>query len=768
MPAADGQIRVIVGAELSRSVQATFDQIPKIAERAAKQAAKAMGGATSSSGGGGAMAKSFRAGATAADKAGRDIDKIWNKQLAAANKVAAAQDRIFMNAAKNRVREEEKAEREIERSLEKETRAKEREAAKQTRDSAREIERQMSQQDRAREKFASRTSHRAVRFMFPNPIGAFGMASRIGGDLMRGAGVDMSIAGSVGRAVDTQALATQLSSQGYMKGQAGPNGQRVSAATLEAEARANAASVAGDPQQMLRAQTKFVDITGNLADARAAMPDIGKLSVATGTDPEKMAEAWANVSRHMGDIPDKAAKVEGLMRLIAGQGRVGSIEIKDEAKDLGKIAAMADKYGGDRATTIGKLATLAQLGKAEGGSASSAQAATSIVSFTNTFASGARLKAMFAAGLKESDIFQMQGTGKNAVRAHIQDPFEIIKKVLVKTGGDITKFGTVFKSVMSQRATNALTAAYNSDGGHNMAAVNKKIAEFGQEATLTPEQVKENVDEYKGTDKAKAQEFQNALDGIISQSKNELAPALTALQGPALQAATALSWLVKEAAAHPIEAAGIAVAGALGRALLESGFRAVVEKSITAAMANGNGLQIGGAGLMITIAAATVVMHLIDEDVKARDAKQRADALANAGAGGLEGEAAENARKGIYTAKGKGDLEAIDANLEGRIKRAATIGDLDRANGGAPTSAFGIAKENLLAPERGVARQDASHLSELRAELAENKRVLDMIRTGTLRVSVVNANEIAGMSGPRVFAPGREHASGELPAYLRR
>lgn len=767
--AADGQIRVIVSAGLDRSVQATFDQIPKIAERTAKQVAKAMGGATAGSGGpGDALAKSFGQAAKASRSASSQIDKDWKDRLKALNAYAKEQDKIAARTANEEIKQAERASKEKERLLAKETRDKEREAARQTREAGREIDRQISQQDRARDRFASRTSQRAVRFMFPNPIGAFGMASRIGGDLMRGAGVDMSIAGSVGRAVDTQALATQLSSQGYMKGQAGPNGQRVSAATLEAEARANAASVAGDPQQMLRAQTKFVDITGNLADARVAMPGIGKLSVATGTDPEKMAEAWANVSRHMGDIPDKAAKVEGLMRLIAGQGRVGSIEIKDEAKDLGKIAAMADKYGGDRATTIGKLATLAQLGKAEGGSASSAQAATSIVSFTNTFASGARLKAMFAAGLKESDIFQMQGTGKNAVRAHIQDPFEIIKKVLQKTGGDITKFGSVFKSVMSQRATNALTAAYNSGGGHNMAAVNSKIAEFGQEATLTPDQVKENVAEYKGTDKAKAQEFQNALDGIISQSKNELAPALTALQGPALQAATALSWLVKEAAAHPIEAAGIAVAGALGRALLESGFRAVVEKSITNAMANGNGLQIGGAGLMITIAAATVVMHLIDEDIKDREDKQRQAALNNANAGGLEGEAAANARKGIYTAKGKGDLEAIDANLEGRIKRAATIGDLDRANGGAPTSALGIAKENLLAPERGAARQDAAHLDALRAELAENKRVLDMIRTGTLRVSVVNASEIAGMSGPHVFAPGREHATGELPAYLRR
>lgn len=37
-------------------------------------------------------------------------------------------------------------------------------------------------------------------------------------------------------------------------------------------------------------------------------------------------------------------------------------------------------------------------------------------------------------------------------------------------------------------------------------------------------------------------------------------------------------------------------------------------------------------------------------------------------------------------------------------------------------------------PQRGI--DDEQHLAELRAELAENKRVLEMIRAGTLRVSV--------------------------------
>lgn len=755
--AADGTIRIIIGASLDRDVSATFGTIEKMAERTGRVVQKALGGGGgANAGGAAALGRGFRAAASESDKSSKAIEADFAKQIKAAEKASNAEWKAFKKLNDDKIKQLEATERAQDKAQRQATKNAEREANKQTAlagQAARKV-------DAEHQRFASRTSQRAVRFMFPNPIGAFGMASRIGGDIMRGAGVDMSISGSVARSVDTQALATQLSSQGYMKGQAGPNGIRVSAATLEDEARKNAASVAGDPQQMLRAQTKFVDITGNLADARAAMPDIGKLSVATGTDPEKMAEAWANVSRHMGDIPDKAEKVRGLMQLIAGQGRVGSIEIKDEAKDLGKIAAMADKYGGNRAASIGKLTTLAQLGKAEGGSASSAQAATSIVSFTNTFSSAPRLKAMFAAGLKEADIFNMTGTGKNAVRTSIKDPFEIIKKTLSVTGGDITKFGGVFKSVMSQRATNALTSAYNSGGGHNMAAVDAKISEFGKESALTDDQVKENVAEYKNTDKAKAQEFQNALDAIISQSKNELAPALTSLQKPALEAAQGLAWLVKEAASHPIEAAGVAVAGAIGRGWLESGFRSILEKSITNAMASGNGLQIAGAGLGITIAAATVIMHMIDEDTKEKDEADRQDAINNAHAGELENEA-KGAATPEQKAKSAKDLEAIDKNLESRIKSATAIGEDDRTNG-APSEAR-LASERAFAPDITAARNDHSHLDELTQELADNKRILDMIRTGTMQVTLMNPEDIGFGAKPHAPGHGRSRDPG-LPA----
>lgn len=752
---------------MSRDVPATFAQIAQMAERTGKIVQKAMNPGGSQTSGAAGMGRQFRSAASEAERAVREISKQMDREFAAVTKAANAERKTFQKTQAERIKGEEKVVREREKSLAQMERIQDKFLRQETRNQERETakrekieERAAKKIERDRDRFATRTSHRAVRFLFPNPIGAFGMASRIGGDIMRGAGVDFSVAGSVGRAVGLQSLATQLSNQGYMPGEKGANGTRVASSVLENEARATAKAQAMDPEAMLRAQTKFVDLTGNLGDARAAMPKIAALSGATGTDPEKMAEAWANVSRHIGEVPNKAEKVYGLMKLIAGQGRVGSIEIKDEAKDLGKIAAMADKYTGDRASTIGKLTTLAQLGKAEGGAASSAQAATSIVSFTNTFQSGARVKAMLAAGLKEEDIFHMQGTGKNRIRGQIQDPFEIIKKTLQVTGGDISKFGNIFKSVMSQRATNSLVAAYNSGGGRNMGAVDEKLAQFGKEATLTDKQVDDNNAERLKTDAAKAQEFQNAMDEVISQTKNELTPALIQLKEPALQAAHYLAEMVGWAAKNPLEAVGVAITGAIARAGIESAFRAGIEKAI--ANAGGSGLEFM-APVAITIAAATVVMHLIDEDIKDHEKQQGGDAMTSANQGAASGKAAADARSGKYSQSDKSADQATEDDLKSRLSRVDKLkgnqyGVYDKNPGD-----FMLGMENFLNPEKSRARGDAAHEGELRAELAKVHQRL----AGNLNVTVMNASEIAN-AGPRVPAAGRDLDPGHLPSYLRR
>lgn len=744
--AADGTIKILISAGLDRDVSATFGTIEKMAERTGRTVAKALGagaGANSNTGAA-ALGRGLRSAASESDKASRQIEADFARQIKAAEKASQAEIKAFDKAAKERVKFQAQVDRVIDQGLRAETRAAQREADKQAKiaeTAARKVE-------ASHQKFANRTSGRAVKFLFPNPIGAFGMASRVGHDILRGAGVDFSVAGSVSRAVDVQATAQQLSNQGYRAGEKGPAGTRVEGDTLAAEARKVGGELSIDPQELLKAQMKFLDVTGDLDASRKNMKGLAEIAAATNTDFTAMAEAAGNISRHLEEGPDKAQKLLGIMRVMAGQGKVGSIEIKDFATQMAKIAALAPKFGGDVSSNITKLTTIAQLSRAEGGSATAAQAATATARFADIFQTPARMKKFNALGI---DVYEKNIVNGKQVNSKLNDPFEIIRQSLKATGGDALKMADLFKSVMAQRGVAALTNAYNSGGGANMAAVNSQFATFGKESAITEPEVAEDNKKRMETTRAQAQAFQNALDAVVSQTQGELTPALVQLKGPALAAAHALGEIVAFTGKHPAEAIGIAITAAIARAGLESAFRAGIEKMIMSGAAGGGIKML--APVAITIAAATIAMHLIDEDIKSREDKQRADSIANGNAGVMEGEARTNANKGFITDKQRSDIGAIDANLESRIKRAESITSEDKRNGGAPTG-VDLALETLLAPERGAARNDALVLTDLKNELADNKQVLARALAGTLRVVVTNASEIAN-NGPKVYANGR-------------
>lgn len=772
MPASDGQIRVIIGASLSRDVEATFGQIPKIAQRAAKEAAKALNGATSGGGGiGGAMTKSLRGAANEADKASRDIGKSWDKQLAAANKVAAAQDRIFMKAARDRVREEEKASRDIERIQQKETRTKEREAAKQTKDAAREIERQMAQQDRARDRFATRTSHRAVRFLFPNPIGAFGMASRVGHDLLRGAGVDFSVAGSMSRAVGVQSLATQLSNQGFRAGEKGPAGERVESSTIEAEARSVGKSLSIDPAKLLEAQTKFVDVTGSLDESRKNMKGLAEIAIATGTDFTAMSEAAGNISRHLADTPDKAEKLAGIMRVLAGQGKVGSIEIKDFATQMSKIAAIAPKFAGDVGENITKLTTIAQLSRAEGGSANAAQAATATARFVDTFTTGARLKKFAALGI---DPYTDKG------HTQLKDPFEIIRQSIIKTKGSATALGDLFKSVMSQRAITALSNAFNQAGGGKagVAAVNSSLATFGKESAITKEEVAADVAKNQETIAAKAQKFQDQLDEVVSKLATDVIPAFEKMSPTILRVVEAFGNLIDFAAKNPVEAIVLAVAAAIGRAGLESTFRAGVEKLIVNSLGGAGGAAgaagvgtaeaaaIGGAGTAGTgagAAAAGVGLGTVAAVVAAAGAT--AAALYNGYQ--LLGEVSTDVNDpNAKTKNGGRGGSGTKSQFFWETSKASTPEEYD-----AQRNKMGLATHEFHGGRAGGAARDAAHNAAHPEEIRINHSSMAMAtmagirQAGTLSVHVVNM-PAGGVGGPPGVSPaGRSPDPGTPRPY---
>ena len=538
------KIKIVVGAALDRSVDAVFASVEKRAQRTQKAVERAFVG-----GSGGYRSAPTRmpglekASASAARRVVDDQAKAW-RQI---GKLAEAE---LTKAAKAGAREQMKA----------------------SRDQARQLDR-----------FATRTSHRATRFALPTaPLGS--MAKRVGSDLMRGIGVDFSLGSALQRSVGLQRSAIALSNQGFQAGSA-TNGKRVGAAPLIGEARAAGEKFGTDPAEMLDALGRFTSLTGDLATGRSILTDMASLATATGASVGDMADAYANASNSMEDTPDKAAKLAKVMRVIAGQGKLGAVEIKDLAVQMAKVSASAAMYEGDAGDNIVKLGALMQLSRQKGGAASASQAATSIAGLANTFKTPARVAEFKAAGI---DVYNAKG--------QIRDPVQLIREAINKTGGDPLALKKMFANVIGAKPVEALATTYRQAGGGMAgdAAIMAELQKFTDGAAISQQELDASNKAVAESTAAKAQKFQNQLDSIAESMATKVLPELEKLAPVALEVSKSFAGLIAWVAGNPWKAVGVAAAGAVSRAIVESFARAGIEKIITGAAAGWR----GGAGVL--------------------------------------------------------------------------------------------------------------------------------------------------------------------------
>jgi hypothetical protein len=205
-----------VGCAIDTSVEKTFGDIERRAVRAGTRVEQAMRPGRRR-----ILDDGFVQQAVAQEK----------RHTSAVEGEAKKRERAFRAEARARraaLRDEERALRDSIREHEKAERAKAKAAAAAVREQAR--------ASRELDRFATRTSHRATRFFWPNaPLAS--MARRAGHDIMRGIGVDTTIAGAFGRTTALEKSSAALSTAGYLPGTAGPNGTRRTTAELAGEAR---------------------------------------------------------------------------------------------------------------------------------------------------------------------------------------------------------------------------------------------------------------------------------------------------------------------------------------------------------------------------------------------------------------------------------------------------------------------------------------------------------------------------------------------------
>lgn len=498
---------------------------------------------------------------------------------------------------------------------------------------------------------------------------AAALGRRIASDMARGIGVDTDLASHVRANTELAASATTLSNQGFMPGQPGPAGIRQDPATLIKQARDVGSEAAFDPREVLSALSAFTAKTGDLQTGRDALAQLAQLARATGSSLHDMVDAAGDVSSNLGDVEDKGAKVVDVMRAIAGQGKVGAVEIKDLSVQMAKLAANVPAYAGNRTRTFAVLGAFAQEARAHGGAASASQAANAIASYTNQFSKAARIE-----GFKGMHINPFAAPGI------IKPPDEVMLEHLQATKGDPLKMAKGIGDAKAQQVTKGFASiyreAYNAAPGNEaekMAAGTKAYRARIEELTANAMKEDEILESFgrsmKGAD-AQAQLFNNRIGESVDLAGQTLIPKLIELGQGVASASGGLARFAAWMAEHPGQAITGAVLASIAKAGLEAGIKSAAGELVAFSTAAGPAtMAIGGVAAAALAVAATY--KAISDHFEEREKAQRDQIHAD-----LDAAAALAAyKRGDISASA---LEEKKAGLEGRIRKGRdTLGEAE-------------------------------------------------------------------------------------------
>jgi hypothetical protein len=600
-----------------------------------------------------------------------------------------------VRAARQRAREESAAAREVQRDAWRRQNARER----NERDSVRAADADARNRHGRADRFGAGVGGVVSR--------GLGTAAGIGADIARGAGLRFDIGGYVAANAEAQTRATDLSNSGYMPNAKGAAGIRQDPAALAKEAMTVASSVGMSQNDALAGLQAFVGKTGDLETARAVLKDLAMLSQATGTSLEDMVSAAGDASTELGDrFPSAAAKAEAVrdvMRAVAAQGKLGSVEIKDMATQMAKLTASSPQFAGTSKENIAMMGALAQEAKARGGAASATQAASSVQAFTSMLSTPARVKAMRAQGVDPVDK-------KTGMFRSAQD---IITEAIVATKGDPIKLKKMFMNAAGARPAVGFANVYRKAGG-GQEGIDAVAAEFDKlkKAAMGEGEIAVSFSEKMKSTAAQTQLANNRLQELTAAMQDRVVPQLLAF---APKLTEALTWATASGSNAIAAAAGAMVVKSGGEQAIKMG----VEKLVSAIA-----LAPGPFALLATaVVGATYAIDALDNyleksgykekwdkknDVAPRDAKTGEVLNTHGDASKVT---AALAAAGVVDPKALGatDRERRERGLFGDMKplSAPGIGDFARVDERAPGGAqlaevFGPPRADQPSPLPGL------------------------------------------------------------------
>jgi hypothetical protein len=571
------------------------------------------------------------------------------------------------------------------------------------------------------------------------------MGAGVVGAAARGMGVNLDVGSVVGKVTGAQKTAVDISNSAYMEGSTGPAGQRQDPAKIIAEARAVADATGTDTNAALDGLQKFVAKTSDLQTGRAILGDMARLAKVTGSGLDDMVDAAGDVSKQLGDIPGNAEKTAAVMRVIAMQGKLGSVEVKDLSTQMAKVASNSGFVAGGQEKALIELGALAQTAKGTGGAASANQAATSTASFGSDIMSKAGQKAL-AQG--KVNIWSDPG------RTQMKPIREIVKEMISSSGGDMAKVSALLPGKQSGRALRGMVKIHNDaeriEKGSGIAAVDKEFDRLSK--TLSKDEITRSLATAMNTTESKVQVFNNALERVAEDSLPKLVPALEKLAPVAVQLASALGDVVGFAAENPAKAVVAAIGVSFAKQMAAAGLQSAFLSATSSVGRLGAAAGLAGAALTVAY-LITEKMNKAAEKGEEKTGDEIADRskIINKAAKEVreKGTLSPETAAALATARGEIDADKArggHAELSGRarmgewVRGEKTLGE--------------IGGENEAKARRPQLDQQAAAIKEIMAKagLSDPAKLRAALEGATLNVKVIGGAlpgaGPAGTTGP--------------------
>lgn len=426
-----------------------------------------------------------------------------------------------------------------------------------------------------------RTAERAARGIARTAGGAVTRAGRtiVGlGSLAAGAvGFGALAAGksAVEDEIDIRARASSLANQAAANPNFKGNLGQLKKDLVDKDARGVKGFTGGET---LGALEQFTNLTGDLDTARAILPDLGKLALATGTDLGELAATAGNAFIPLADkIKDPIERMKALKTVVtslANQGAVGAIEIKDLASEFAGLAASSNRFAGKADDNLKIMGALAQAARQRGGAESASEAVTSVARFSSdVITKSGDLKKMGV------DVFS------DKTKTKLKDPREIILDVLKKTGGDLSKVGDIFgeRGIRAFQGFAPLyTEAESKKKGTGEKAVRAEYSRLmGQgSATTIDQRAESRLADPDLQLKEAMKEFRRAIGAELMPEVTRLIPKFKEMIPSLVKLTSAVVKLAAWFGANPFKGV-IAIMGAsIAKDLLTAGIGKLVEKAL--------------------------------------------------------------------------------------------------------------------------------------------------------------------------------------------